>query len=361
MIYTDKENEAACRRRHRAFWENRSEGTPLVFAVADKPGFEPAVWTSKLPRKLWDLCPQWHLSMIQNYLDGTCFLADAMPVASLMVGLDITNTAVLAGGDYDYSSTDDFIDFKAGEFDLGVPAPAFTPIHPLVRQLKTCYETVIRHVGQRALVNPPMTLDALSSLYGLCGSQNLLKALVTSKSMVRQRVREMTRTYLDFYDFFYGFLKDAGYGESAYWFQVFCEGKFEGVRCDFSLMLSLEMFREFIIPEIAQVCDHMDHTLFNMCSVQHARFIDALSEIMSLDGIFWNPEPYLDGVRDFIPTLKRIKSKGMLLEIVCHRVEEAVLAVRELGPDGLYLLFEPRFESPDQAERALEKIYNACP
>lgn len=360
MTYTDKDNEAVCRRRHRAFWENRSEGTPLVFAVADKPGFKPVPWNSRLSRKDWDLCPDWHLSMVQNYLDGTCFIADAMPTASLMVGLDITNTAVLAGGDYDYSSPNDFIDFKPDKFDLNRPAPAFSPKHPLVRQLKTCYETVIRHVGQRALVNPPMTLDSLSSLYGLCGSQDLLMALVNRRETIRQRVREMTVAYLDFYDYFYEFLKAAGYGESAYWFQVFCEGNFEGVRCDFSLMLSHEMFQEFIIPEIAQVCDHMDHTLFNMCSVRHARFIDDLSEINSLDGIFWNPEPYLDGVRDFLPELRRIKKKGMLLEIVCHRVDEAVLAVRELGPDGLYLLFEPRFESTDHAKRALEKIYNAC-
>ena len=360
MTYTDKDNEAACRQRHRAFWENRSQGTPLVFAVAERPGVEPVAWNSKLPRKEWDLLPNWHLSMVQNYLDGTCFLADAMPVASLMVGLDITNTTVLAGGDYDYSSTDDFVDFKPGTFDLNLPAPAFSPEHPLVRQLKACYETVIRHVGKRAMVNPPMSLDALSSLYGMYGSQNFLTALVTDGETIRQRVREMTRAYLDFYDHFYDILRAAGYGESASWFQVFCEGKFEGVRCDFSLMLSHEMFQEFVIPEIAQVCDHMDHTLFNMCSVRHARFIEDLSQINSLDGIFWNPEPYLNGVSDFLPELKQIKKKGMLLEIVCHRVDEAVLAVRELGPDGLYLLFEPRFESADHANRALERIYNAC-
>lgn len=360
MTYTNKENEAACRRRHRAFWGNSSLGTPLVFAVADKPGAKPAPWKTGRPRKEWDLWPDWHLSMVETYLNGTCFLADAMPVASLMIGLDITNTAVLAGGDYDYSSTDDFIDFKPGTFDLNRPAPAFSPDHLLVRQLRACYETVIHHVGQRALVNPPMTLDALSSLYGLYGSQDFLTALVTHGDTIRQRVREMTATYLDFYDYFYDLLTAAGHGESACWFQVFCEGRFEGVRCDFSLMLSREMFQEFVIPEITQVCDHMDHTLFNMCSVKHARFIDDLSQIQSLDGIFWNPEPYLNGVRDFLPELRRIKEKGMLLEIVCHRVDEAVLAVRELGPDGLYILFEPRFESEGHANRALEKIYNAC-
>jgi hypothetical protein len=114
------------------------------------------------------------------------------------------------------------------------------------------------------------------------------------------------------------------------------------------------------VPELTQVCDHMDHTLFNMCSVRHARFIDDLTAIPSLDGIFWNPEPYLEGIRDYLPELETIKDKGMLLEIVCHRVDDAVLAARTLGPEGLYLMFEPRFSSPDQARHAVDRVYNAC-
>jgi hypothetical protein len=284
------------------FWENRSTGVPLVYAVSDNPGFIPAPWRTSLPRKEWDLLPDWHLNRIGNFLEGTCFFGDAMPMASLMVGLDITNTAVLAGGDYDYSSTGDFIDFKSGDLDLAQPVPDFTPDHPLAIDLKQCYEAVIPQVRNRAFVNTPMTLDALSSLYGLLGSQPFLLDLVKNKDRVKQRVREMTDVSLAFYDYLYDFLVENGYGQSGSWFQVFCEGKFESVRCDFSIMLSREMFCE----------------------------------------------------------LEKIKDKGMLLEIVCHKVDDAVLAARTLGPDGLYLMIEPRFSSPDQASHAVDRVYNAC-
>jgi hypothetical protein len=360
MMCSEKICDTECRRRHQAFWENSSNGVPLVYAVSDKPGFTPSPWKSALPRKAWDLLPDWHLNQIDNFLAGTCFFGDAMPMASLMVGLDITHTVILAGGDYDYSSTGDFIDFKPGGFDLLHPVPNFNPDHPLAVSLKQCYETIIQHVRGRAFVNTPMTLDALSSLYGLRGSRTFLLDLVHKKHLVKQRVREMTTAYLAFYDFFYDFLVENGYGQSGSWFQVFCEGRFEGVRCDFSVMLSREMFCEFVVPELMQVCDHMDHSLFNMCSVRHARFIDDLAAIPSLDGIFWNPEPYLEGVRDYLPELEKIKDQGMLLEIVCHRVDDAVLAARTLGPDGLYLLFESRFTSPDQARNAIDRVYNAC-
>lgn len=41
-------------------------------------------------------------------------------------------------------------------------------------------------------------------------------------------------------------------------------------------------------------------------------------------------------------------------------VDDALLAARTLGPDGLYLLFESRFTSPDQARNAIDRVYNAC-
>jgi len=346
--------------RHQAFWHNESLGTPLVFALGEKPDFTPKPWQTSLSRKAWDLSPDWHVNMVENYLYGTCFCGDAMPVASLMVGLDIVNTAILAGGDYDYSGGADFIGFLPGSFSLEETVPGFDPSHALVQNLEACYDKVIQRVGQDALVNTPMTLDALSSLYGMCGSSAFLMKMLDKKGLIKQRVHEMTQTYLAFYDYFYEHLKVKGYGESASWFQVFAEGKFESVRCDFSLMLSPDMFAEFVIPELTQVCDHMDFTLFNMCSVQHARFLDQLSAIPNLDGIFWNPEPYLDGVKGYLPILQQIKEKGMCLEIVCRSVEEGELAAKILGPDGLYILFENRFKTADDAQAAVERVWKAC-
>ena len=43
-----------------------------------------------------------------------------------------------------------------------------------------------------------------------------------------------------------------------------------------------------------------------------------------------------------------------------QRFDDAVLAARTLGPEGLYLMFAPRFSSPDQARHAVDRVYNAC-
>ena len=358
--YTLKANEKEARERHRAFWNNQSLGRPLIFAIANKRQDDKTEWNIETPSKQRDLLPKWHVNSIENYFNSTEFLADAMPIASLMVGLDITNTAVLAGGAYDYGPLHDQIIFSKGTFDINKPISSFNKDLYLVRELKKCYEEVIKAVGSRGCVNTPMTLDALSSIYHLHTPEGLLTDLIRRPELIKKRTRELTEVYLQFYDYFYDFLLAKGYGESSSWFQVFAEGKFESVRCDFSLMLSTEMFETFVLPELHQVCDHMDYSLFNMSSVRHARFIDSLAKIKSLKGVFWNPEPYLSSIPKYIDALQRIKEKGMCLQIVCYTVEDAVFAARELGPDGLYLYLHQKFETTLEAEGAVEKIVLAC-
>lgn len=359
MKYALKCCEEEARERHRAFWAGKSLGRPLIYAVARNPEYRCVSWESSASRKSCDLNPFWHLNRIENDLSGIVFTGDAMPAANLMVGLDITNTVMLAGGDYEYSSNGGQVYYKPGSFKLDKPIRPFTPDNPLAVSLMACYDAVIHAVGNRGFVNAPMSLDPLSSLYGMLGT-DFLKALIKRPDLIKQRVSELTASYLDFYDYFYDYLKAKGYGESGSWLNVFCEEKFESVRCDFTVMLSTEMFREFAAPMLTQICGHMDRSLFNMSSVAHYRFAEALGDISGLDGFFWNYEPHIEGIKDYLPQLKRLKSLKPCLELVCYSVEDAELATRTLGSDGLYILFPEVFSSVSEAESAVLRINRAA-
>ncbi len=359
MKYTLKTCEEEARERHRAFWKGQSLGRPLIYATACDPEYKEIPWQSTAPRKVWDMDPLWHLNRVENSLSGIRFLGDAMPAASLMVGLDITNTVILAGGDYEYSPSGEQVYYNPGVFSLTEPVPLFRADHSLVTGLKACYDAVIPVVGNRAFVNTPMTLDPLSSLFSMMGN-DLLRALIKRPELVQNRISELTTAYLDFYDYFYDYLEGLGYGESASWFNVFCEGKFESVRCDFTVMLSMPLFCEFAVPMLSRICGHMDRSLFNMSSVAHFRFSEALGGIDALDGFFWNPEPYLEGVKDYLPQLQHLKALKPCLELVCYSVEDAELATRTLGSDGLYIYFPEVFPSVSDAESAVSRIARAA-
>lgn len=354
MKYSLKENEKEARERIAAFWKNSSLGRPALYIVANNPSYkEEIIDFGKLSRKELDLTPEWHIGRIKSFLNSRIFLAEAMPAATIMVGTDVTNSAVLIGGDYDYIYEEAII--TPDENVLKNPIPSFSKEHFLVRELEKCYYAVEKEIKNKAFLNTPMTLDALTTISMILSPLKLCRMLIEDPNRIKKWTKDITEMYLEFYDYFYDILKKLGYGESSSWLQIMAEGKLEHIRCDFSVMISPAMFDEFAIPDLNTICEHMDYTMFNMDSVCMTRFIGSLRRIKRLNGINWNPEPKEASIGKWIETLRYIKDKNFCLQLQCSSVDEAVFATKELGPDGLMLVL-PNFSSIEEAETAIKRI-----
>lgn len=103
----------------------------------------------------------------------------------------------------------------------------------------------------------------------------------------------------------------------------------------------------------------MDHSLFNMDSTCMVRFLDSLAALPGLDGVFWNPEPARGDLHAWVETLRDIRRRGLVVEVMASDTHEACSIARELGPDGL-LIALPRFSSIHEAEAAIEEIVDSC-
>lgn len=353
-----KENEAEARERHRAFWQNSSMGRPALYITARNQEYQESTWGQpEIGQKERDLLPAWHVNQIQKFLNSQLFLAEAMPCASLVVGTDITNTAVLLGGDYDYCYGEALIKEDPRLLERGIAT--FHPSHSLVKALEECYYTVANEVKDKAFLNTPMTLDALTTISMLLYPLNLCRELHHHPHKIKNWTRSITALYLQFYDYFYELLLSLGHGESSSWIQVMAEGKFELLRCDFAVMISPVMFEEFALNDLRTISEHMEYTMYNLDSVSKIRFLDALRKLDRLDGIYWNPEPKEADPRKWINTLRSIKEMGFCLQVDCQTADEAVFLSQELGPDGL-LLSLPPFPTRLAAEDAIKTIENAA-
>lgn len=356
MKLTLKENEAEARERHRAFWLNKSLGRPALYVIAQNPNYWETAWSKpEIGMKQRDLLPEWHVHQMQHFLNSQLFLAEAMPIASLVVGTDITNTAVLLGGDYEYCHGEAIITENPATLDNIMPS--FDREHYLVQSLEKCYYTLAAYVKDKAFVNTPMTLDALTTISMLLNPLNLCRELVLHPGKIKTWTGQITAMYLKFYDHFYEILQRMGYGESSAWMQVMAEGKFELLRCDFAVMISPAMFEEFALPDLRTISEHMEYSMYNLDSVCKVRFLDSLRKLNRLNGIYWNPEPKEADHRKWINTLRRIKEMNFCLQVDCRNLDEAVFVSKELGPDSLLITLPP-FQSREDAEAAIEIIEN---
>jgi hypothetical protein len=110
------------------------------------------------------------------------------------------------------------------------------------------------------------------------------------------------------------------------------------------------------MPESADYGRRHD-AMFNLDSVKLIRFLPTLSEIKKLNGIYWNIEPWLINIREYLPVLKQIKESGLLLALPCKHVSDAKLAINALGKSGLLLEF-PVFEDINEALSTGDEVMN---
>ena len=132
----------------------------------------------------------------------------------------------------------------------------------------------------------------------------------------------------------------------------------EAVQCDFSVMLSPEMFREFVYPDVKRITSYMDRSVWHHDGEEQFRFIEMIASLPKMRAVQWVFYIKNEHPSEQIQYFKRIKDLGLSLYAGVRSANEAVYLTKTLGPDGL-LIELPVFESEKDALNALSRIENA--
>lgn len=358
--YTLKENEAEARQRLRAFWTGESLGRPALCVRAKDPRYQPTDFDHpELTPKQKDHCPEWHAYLARRELHEELYLAEAMPKARVRYGSGLTVVAALAGGDYEYAESTGTSWTHPIEDIYDRPLPAYDPQHPVMQSLRASVNAVCDAAGSEGMVYPPNLLDGLTTLSNLRTSELLCLDVVERADDVKAWSKALTDIYIACYEDLYQLCVSRGYGETTSWLWAMAEGRMEAVQCDFAVMLSPAMFREFVMGDLGRVIEYTDYSLYHLDGTCQMRFLDQLASLEGLGGIQWNPEPSAasPALPKWIDAFRAIRDKGLSVYVSCT-VEEGEQITRELGPDGLFLEFQP-FETRDAAEEAIRRIERA--
>lgn len=358
-----KERETEARERLRAFWAGKSLGRPALLVTCPTPGWnEPArEWSGPEPLKQREMMHAYQQWQAENQLAGMRFLAEAMPGVFLRWGCILVTLAAFAGGDYDFNDGNNAWIHPIPDL-YRRPIPRFSREHPLTARVETLMRAMAAAVNGRGYINPPIMLDALTTLSLFRGVEDLCVDLISEPDTVKRWARGLTELYVDIYEHFYRLVTALGYGPTSAWLKVMAEGRMEAVQCDFAVMLSPDMFREFVLPDLRFTTERLDYSLYHLDGVEQMRFLDLLRECPRLNGIQWNPGcrnqgkllPHLDAFR-------AIRKRGFCLLMPCASVplEEILALVRELGPDGLCLDLGHR-ATEAEALQLVERIDKTC-
>ncbi len=147
----------------------------------------------------------------------------------------------------------------------------------------------IARIGEgKFLQEFPDLIEGLDTLASLRGTQPLLADLVDRPDWVHGCMGKISEIWKTTYDRFYDLVKDET-GGSVWW--AWAPGRMLKLQCDFSAMISPEMFGEFMVPVLTELSDYTDFSMYHWDGPGEIPHHDHLLAIPNLDVLQWVPGP----------------------------------------------------------------------
>jgi hypothetical protein len=140
------------------------------------------------------------------------------------------------------------------------------------------------------------------------------------------------------------------------WIPTYSEEKFAVLQCDFSIMISPEMCRRFVIPALEYEASCLSRNVYHYDGVGALAHLDDILGIKAIDVIQWVPGAGQPRTLQWMDLLKKIQKAGKGLWLYDWSPAEIREHFRELDPRGLY--FSTTAESPREAEDLIAYVQN---
>jgi 5-methyltetrahydrofolate--homocysteine methyltransferase len=188
-------------------------------------------------------------------------------------------------------------------------------------------------------------LDILASLRG---SEQLLYDVIDAPDEVLRLSHQITREWLRYYDELDEIIWKSGRGTTP-WAPIWSAKRCYMLQCDFSYMISPQMFARFALPDLSACTEHLDHAFYHLDGKGEIPHLDMLLSLEKLKGIQWIPGDGQPPPEEWLPLLKRIRDGGKLCQVFVS-AEGARTIVRELGGRGFAFYIMSFINSREEAE-----------
>lgn len=137
--------------------------------------------------------------------------------------------------------------------------------------------------------------------------------------------------------------------------ELWAPGRFYGVGCDFSCLISSEHYRDFVLPEIVELTQWFDYSLYHLDGPGALQHLSTLLEIEDLNCVQFVPGEAHKGLPalHWFPLYKQIQEAGKLV-LIYAEYGEVQSILETLDPRGLFIV-----TSAPSIEAAEDLLHNA--
>jgi len=192
-------------------------------------------------------------------------------------------------------------------------------------------------------------------LVALRGPENLCYDVLDEPEKIKENVSKLLLGFKKITDELYSITQKYQNGTTN-WMGIWNSKKWYVTSCDFSCMISQDMYKEFILPELSEEIDYLDASMYHLDGPGALKHLDTLLGIEKLKGIQWVYGAGQPTASHWIPELKKIQKAGKLIHVDIVPEDLDVL-LRELEPEGV--MYQTWCSSEEEARALLKKVENS--
>jgi len=220
--------------------------------------------------------------------------------------------------------------------------------HPLWRRMLTFYEIAAEKLAGKMLIAPLDLHTNMDLLAAVRGPQQLCLDLVDQPEVIDEAMKSARAIFPKLWNAIVtaGKMNERGY----------CSGFYsrEGaavLQCDFSYMISAEMFNRWVLPALEEEAEIVKHAYYHWDGVGALTHIDALCTSRGLHTLSFTTGAGHGEHKDWVDLLKRVQEKGKNVDFY-GTPEECKAAHRELKPEKV--MYATSTATPKEADELLK-------
>ena len=196
--------------------------------------------------------------------------------------------------------------------------------------------------------------DVLSLLRGM---DKLCIDLIEYPEKVKEAIDILGDTWIKLHEEIYTMTFHINDGGAVLaWMSLWAPGRIDQLACDFSSLISPEMFKEFFVQEIEKLGGWTEYGMYHLdgpaCMNNHLDTLLGVSQIKAIEYTPGEGSPPTFSPQ-YIPKYKKIQASGKRLYLLAE-INEVELILNELSPKGLFI--STHADSEDEAKELLRRV-----
>ena len=224
-------------------------------------------------------------------------------------------------------------------------------------------KAALSHIHERAqgrfIATMPDLIEGLDTLSELFGTNNLLMYMMDFPDDLLRLLDQLDDFYFDAYDELAEIIKMKDGSVPFMAFNVWAPGRCAKIQCDFSAMISPDMFDAFVLPRLKKQCARLDYTVYHLDGPSAIAHLDSVLSIPELNAIQWAPGAGNAPASDrtwWDKVWKKVYAAGKSAYMHDVPAEQIEAFVKEFGQAGTQII--SWVPSEDDSDRMMDESLN---